>query len=86
MGRIKLHLADHGQDFTWFVVEGGRIVECGPFQGWAWEGRSVANLSATGRPKRGPWRPGDQILLVDADLVLNYPVVAVSAAPAGLAS
>lgn len=40
--RVRITLQDHGQDFTWWVLEerddgySYRVVDCGPFQAWFW--------------------------------------------------
>ncbi|CAA7621103.1 hypothetical protein [Magnetospirillum sp. UT-4] len=66
--RIRLHLADHGQDFLRFDIEGGKIVDTQPFQGWCWNGRQVA--PASGDPD---WLAGDLVEFEDGN-ILRYPV------------
>lgn len=40
----RIQLEDHGQDFLWWDVdENGVVTDCGPFQGWLWEGTTVLN-------------------------------------------
>lgn len=72
MKRYKLHLEDHGQDFLWFVVEGGRVIDAGPFQAKLWVGKLAT---------RTRFAPGDTIFLKDTGgqsvYSLRYPVVRV---------
>lgn len=68
---VRLDLEDHGQDFTYFVVKDGVIVETGPFQAWVWNGREVQPAAA-----RDHFRPGDAILFKTGK-TLNYRVKSV---------
>lgn len=65
-------LEDHGQDFLeWDLDEENVVVECRPFQAWAWEGIKVLNESIT---------PGDflEVELADGSrATLKYPVATV---------
>jgi hypothetical protein len=63
--KIKLHLEDHGQDFLWFIVEGSKVIEAGPFQNWLWAGKTVIP------PKK--WKRGSRVVWLDGR-TLNYPV------------
>lgn len=49
--RIRITLQDHGQDFTWWILEERNdgysyaVVDCGPFQAWFWTKFFVAKHS-----------------------------------------
>jgi len=64
---VRLDLADHGQDFLWFIVQGGQIVKAGPFQNWIWRGKPVSN---------GQFSVGDrvEIVLEGKRRFINYPI------------
>lgn len=63
--KTKLHLQDHGQDFTWLIVDGSEIVDAGPFQGWLWRGERI-------RPPV-KWKRGSRVVMADGSF-LHYPV------------
>lgn len=45
MTKTLIQFEDHGQDFLWWVVdEAGKVIDCGPFQGFVWLGFTVTNL------------------------------------------
>jgi len=62
---IKLELEDYGQDFTYLIVDGDRIVEAGPFQDWLWRGRRIVPPAK--------WRRGSQVVFADG-MTLKYRV------------
>lgn len=66
---MTIVLEDHGQDFLeWDLDKKGEVVDCRPFQGWAWNGTIVHNKTII---------PGD-ILDITTKFgkrtTLNYPV------------
>jgi hypothetical protein len=63
--KIKIHLEDHGQDFLWFIVDGTKVIEAGPFQNWLWAGKTLVP------PKK--WRRGSRVVW-DNGTTLHYPV------------
>ena len=69
-----IHFEDHGQDFlTWEVNSEGVVVDCQPFQAFAWCGRKVSNLHelAVGtQVKLDGIKPGDY--------VLKYPIESIT--------
>ncbi|MCM2494572.1 hypothetical protein [Burkholderia glumae] len=57
---LIIEFEDRGQDFTkWKCDEHDTVVECGPFQGWLWEGVRV--IGAT------DLRRGDVVDFIDQD-------------------
>jgi hypothetical protein len=53
--KVKLHLEDHGQDFLWFVVEGDKVIEAGPFQNWLWAGKRRAKMIRAAIRRETAW-------------------------------
>lgn len=46
MAKTLIEFTDHGQDFLWWVVdEGGKVIECGPYQADIWCRLKVTNLA-----------------------------------------
>ncbi|WP_175764178.1 hypothetical protein [Burkholderia ambifaria] len=72
--QTTIKLEDRGQDFTeWKCDEHGTVVECGPFQGWLWEGVRVIGAADL--------RRGDVVDFIDKDghvRTLNYRVKSVT--------
>ena len=67
----RIILEDHGQDFLEWDIENGKVVACGPFQGWVWEGTLVHNSDI---------RPGDFLDItpkIGKRTTLNYRVESV---------
>ena len=64
---VRLDLADHGQDFLWFIVQGGVIAKAGPFQNRIWSGKAVLNAE---------FIVGQQVeLLIEGERrFINYPI------------
>ena len=73
---ITLHLEDHGQDFLWFQVKDGQIVDCGPFQASTWVGMTIAKAGHA-EGEQIAWAKGDTILFTDSGRTLKYPVAKV---------
>lgn len=46
--RFEIHLEDMGQDFLYFIVEGRKIIETHPFQGFVWNGRIIVSNLVVG--------------------------------------
>lgn len=67
----KLEFEDHGQDFLYFIVQGGAVVEAGPFQSRIWVGKKVLDREFT---------VGQRIEMVLGDKIrnLNYPIKSVA--------
>jgi len=67
-------IEDHGQDFLEFDIQQGVIVATRPFQGFAWNGRTIMNATLA---------PGDYIgfenQVLKCKTWLNYPIVEVRA-------
>lgn len=64
---VRLDLADHGQDFLWFIVHNGVIAKAGPFQNLIWSGKTVLNTE---------FSVGQQVELLIAGerRFINYPI------------
>lgn len=64
-----LHLADQGQDFLWWEVKDGEVIDCGPFLAWLWKGARLIDdhIVVGNRPFIERAANGDYA-------VLHYPV------------
>jgi hypothetical protein len=64
-----LHLEDHGQDFLWWEVKDGEVIDAGPFQRDVWRGTQLLD---------GHVVAGNRLYIetpTGSDLaLLNYPV------------
>lgn len=71
MKAYKLEFEDHGQDFLYFIVQGGAVVDAGPFQSRIWVGKKVLDREFT---------IGQRIEMVLGDKIrnLNYPIESVT--------
>lgn len=72
--QTTIQFEDRGQDFTeWKCDENGSVIECGPFQGWLWQGVRVIGAADL--------RRGDVVDFIDKDgraRTLNYRVKSVT--------
>lgn len=69
--RLRLDLADHGQDFLYFIVDGGKVIEAGPFQNGIWSGKQVLNTE---------FNVGDKVEMViqGESRFINYPIESIT--------
>lgn len=72
-GSRTIRLEDRGQDFTyWTIDRDGVVVDCGPFQGWLWNGTRILNRNI---------RRGDILTILPKGAAepttLLYPVVSI---------
>ena len=69
---ITVELEDHGQDFLYFDIKNGKIVDTRPWQSFVWNGRTVLNPNIA---------KGERILFEDdhgRTLTLNYKLIKVT--------
>ncbi|MGK2889842.1 MAG: hypothetical protein ACSLEN_14315 [Candidatus Malihini olakiniferum] len=69
--RLHLDLSDHGQDFLYFIVDGGKIIEVGRFQNGIWSGKQVLNTE---------FNVGDKVEMViqGKSRFINYPIESIT--------
>lgn len=65
----KITFKDQGQDFLWFIIDGRKIVDCGPYQSWVWCGMLAFNPDL---------KVGERLEVTNKEgssATINYPVI-----------
>ncbi|MBA5777453.1 hypothetical protein H2509_13425 [Stappia sp. F7233] len=81
-GVQRIEFEDRGQDFLWWEIdtETGRILGCGPHQGWLWaDGDHRVDLSTIGIGQRPSFYHRRRMDVI----TLKYVIVSAGPAPAG---